>query len=108
MILLHGKLSLLAQTASVMSSCLPLKTIPLPDKTKFPGSGNAEETEGEGLCVSHDNGAFCWDSLTSMAIKMLLWGHFFLLLCEIDSSPRGRMLGGDTQFPVFSPCSSEW
>lgn len=51
MILLHSKLSSLAQAASLMSSFLPLKTIPLPDKTIFPGSGRVEESEGEGLCA---------------------------------------------------------
>lgn len=74
-----------------MSSFLPRKAIPLPDKTKFPGSGNPGVTEG-----LYD---FLWQG-------GLLWGWFefrgsssaalaSLLSLSVGelTVPSGRMLG---------------
>lgn len=69
MILLRSTSPLLAQAASIMSSFLPLKTIPLPDKTNVPGSGDVKKLRVRVCAFAYDNGAFCRDSLASLALE---------------------------------------
>ena len=83
MILLHSKLSLLAQTASVMSSFLP-------PKKQFYYLMRQNPLDLEMLkkwrvwvhMFSYDNGTFCGAHLNSVAITVLLWGPFSLFLWE--------------------------
>lgn len=90
MILPRSTLSLLAQAASVMSSFLPLKTIPLPDKTNVPGSGDVKKLRVRVCAFAYDNGAFYRGSLASLALEC-----FFAVtsLSSCSRIPQRRAVG---------------
>lgn len=104
-ILLHSKLSLLAQAASVMSSLFAAKNNSITWWDKTFGSGNAEETEGMGSYVFMTTGPLVgpfwilWQLKCSFGVPSLFLWENWQFLCS---------LGVGRGMPALSPSHDWW